>query len=87
MSKKCRPKGDATKYFYSIFIFQKEKHADIHNEIIKIGKKKEMNEAIDYHSQELEEKIGRETVTAVRAKNTRLWDWANKVAADAGNLV
>ena len=50
-----------------------------------IKDKEEQNNAIDAHSQEIEEMIGREPVKSVIARNTRLWDWARTVAEKAGN--
>ena len=60
------------------------KHTEVYDEIIQISQKKDMNEAIDIHSQEVEETIGRETVTSVKSKNAKLWDWAKKVFGDTG---
>ena len=51
-----------------------------------IKDKKEQNDAIDVHCQEIEEMIGREPVKAIKARNSRLWDWAKTVAEKAGNL-
>ena len=49
-----------------------------------IADKKEMNDTIDIHCQEIEEMIGRETVKAVKSRSTKLWDWAKTVAEKAG---
>ena len=65
-------------------MLQKVKHTEVYDEIIQISQKKDMNEAIDIHSQEVEETIGRETVTSVKSKNAKLWDWAKKVFGDTG---
>ena len=68
-------------YFFS----QSKKHPDVYKAFMSIKDKKEQNDAIDVHCQEIEEMIGREPVKAIKARNSRLWDWAKTVAEKAGN--